>query len=80
MTKEEIAKAIKEAFEEGYHNYETPCNAYNCVEDAWEKSEAKVVHDRLLNVKPPFTTCFDCNTRDSCSSEGECWKVVLGAR
>lgn len=50
MSKAEIAKAIKEAFEEGWCAPETPANYYNTLEDAWEESDAKALHDKLLGI------------------------------
>lgn len=44
----EAASAIKSAFEEGYGSYETPCVAYNTEAEAWEKSTAKTVYDKLM--------------------------------
>ena len=42
------AKALKNAFFEGYESYSTPCNAYNTVEEAWEESEAKEIYDKWI--------------------------------
>lgn len=48
MTNSEIAYALKEAFEDGYHNYASPCSAYNTCASAWDESETKPLYDRLL--------------------------------
>lgn len=51
MNTEQIKKAIKAAFEEGYASYATPCAAYNSVEEAWNESEAKDVYDNIGKSK-----------------------------
>jgi hypothetical protein len=45
----EIAKIIKEVFEEGYYSYATPANAYNTIKEAWDDSAAKVLADAYEN-------------------------------
>ena len=45
---QETARLIREAFDEGYHSYVTPACAYNTVESAWDESQAKQIHDNLL--------------------------------
>jgi len=79
MKNEEICRLMKEAFFEGYSSFATPACAYNTVEEAWEESDAKKVHDSLL-PPPDFAVCFDCTTRDSCAGEKECYKRALGDR
>jgi hypothetical protein len=51
MTRDEklqVAFLIHDAFIEGYHSYATPCAAYNSSAGAWEDSEAKIAHDKLI--------------------------------
>ncbi len=49
MNDKELAVEIKNAFYEGFNSYSTPCNAYNTVDDAWEKSDAKQIFDSLIS-------------------------------
>lgn len=49
MIKLEVAQLIKDAFEEGYASYASPCESYNTVTEAWNESSAKEVHDYLIN-------------------------------
>ena len=42
-----LAAALKAAFEEGFNSYETPCCAYNSVEDAWDDYGPKDLYKRL---------------------------------
>lgn len=51
MSNTEIARALYEAFCEGYNSYETPANAYNTIEDAWDKSDAKKLAKSLVEAK-----------------------------
>lgn len=48
MNKETIAKAIKDAFEEGYGSYDTAANSCTTLEDAWAASEAALVYEKVL--------------------------------
>lgn len=48
MNIQQTAQAIKHAFQEGYYSYATACGAMNTLEEAWQNSQAKEVHDRLL--------------------------------
>lgn len=43
-----MAKAIYDAFVEGYNSYASPANAYNTVSEAWEESSAKIRRDQLV--------------------------------
>lgn len=43
-----IAAAIKAAFFEGFYDVETACNPMNTAEGAWEVSQAKKEHDKIL--------------------------------
>lgn len=52
MSITEIAEALREAFEEGFDSYATPCSPYNSAGEAWLESQAKVLHDRLLGIEP----------------------------
>lgn len=46
----DAAKALKEAFFEGFDAYASPAAPYNSVEEAWEESESKRVYDSLMAV------------------------------
>ncbi len=51
IDRKELAEAIKDAFEEGWNSYETPCVPYNSLGDAWSSSDAKISHDRLIQAE-----------------------------
>ena len=49
MNMKKLAEQIKESFAEGYYSsYETPYNAYNTLDEAWNESCAKEIHDKLI--------------------------------
>ena len=43
-----MAKAIRDAFDEGYASYDTPAASNTLFEDMWERSDAKGIHDTLI--------------------------------
>lgn len=50
MTNEQTAKAIYEAFHEGFDSYLSPDTSEFSAEMAWARSSAKKMHDEILGL------------------------------
>ncbi len=48
MRPKDAARWIKIAFEDGYNSYTTPANPMTTLEEEWNNSTAKQIHDQLL--------------------------------
>ncbi|HDR9103476.1 TPA: hypothetical protein QDB04_000196 [Burkholderia vietnamiensis] len=55
MDDKALAQQIFDAFADGYNSYQTPCNAFNSLESAWEESESR---NLALHFCPDFVPNF----------------------